>query len=231
MALGVVTSNANAEPWRRRLYLPAYAVSEAARYARTAPQTIAYWLYGDGERLPIVRGKERRKPLSYLQLVEIAFVASFRRAGVPLSAIRRAHDYVAQTLETEYPFATIQFQTEGNHIFFRLQEIEPVAALDHLIVADRDGQVGWEALISDRFMEFDYEGGLALRWHVAGRESPVLIDPRIAFGAPTVQGVATWALRGRIEAGETISEIVQDFGLDERSVRGALNFEGIEQAA
>ena len=222
---------ANGEPWRRRLYLPAYSIAEAARYARTYPQTIAYWLYGDRERAPVVSGKERRKPLSYLQLVEVAFVASFRRAGVSLSAVRQAHDYIAQVLETEYPFATVQFKTEGNHIFFELQEIEPDADLGHLVVADRDGQVAWGDLVSDRFMEFDYDRGLALQWHVAGRDSPVLIDPRISFGAPIVQGIATWAIRGRHEAGESVQEIAQDFGLDEEEVREALDFEGVELAA
>ena len=219
------------DPWRRRLYLPAYSVAEAARYARTHSQTIAYWLYGDREHTPVLHGKERRKPLSYLQLVEVAFVASFRRAGVPLSVVRRAHDYVAQILETEHPFATVQFKTEGNHILFALQEIEPDADLGHLIVADRNGQIAWEAFISDRFMEFDYERGLALRWHLAGRSSPVLIDPRISFGAPTVRGIATWAIRGRREAGEEVAEIAQDFGLDEEEVREALDFEGVELAA
>ena len=224
-------SHTNIDPWRRRLYLPAYSFAEAARYARTPPQTIAYWLYGDRDHTPVLHRKERRKPLSYLQLVEVAFVASFRHAGVPLSAVRRAHDYAAQILESEHPFATVQFKTEGNHIFFALQEMEPEAALGHLIVAGRNGQIGWEAFISDRFMEFDYEGGLALRWHLAGRSSPVLIDPRISFGAPTVRGIATWAIRGRYEAGEDVAEIAQDFGLDEGDVREALDFEGVELAA
>lgn len=219
------------EPWRRRLYLPAYSIAEAARYARTHRQTIAYWLYGTSEQQPVVRGKERRKPLSYLQLVETAFVASFRRAGMSLAAIRRAHDYVAQVFETEFPFATVQFKTEGNHIFFELQEIEPTAELGHLVVADRDGQVAWEDLVSDRFMEFDYDLGLALRWHVAGRGSSVLIDPRISFGAPMVQGIATWAIHGRYDAGATMNEIAEDFGLDVDAVREALDFEGVERAA
>ena len=32
--------------WRRRLYLPAYATAEAARFAQTKPHTVAYWHYG-----------------------------------------------------------------------------------------------------------------------------------------------------------------------------------------
>jgi len=80
-------------------------------------------------------------------------------------------------------------------------------------------------------MEFDYHEGLALQWHVAGRESPVLIDPRISFGAPMVNGVATWALRGRRLAGEPVEDIAEDFGIPLDDVKAALSFEGVADAA
>jgi uncharacterized protein (DUF433 family) len=186
---------------------------------------------GDRGSASLLRGRERRKPLSYLQLVEVAFVATFRRAGLPLSAVRRAHDYLAQVLETEHPFTTVQFKTEGAQILLDLQEADPHVEAGRLIIADRGGRRAWEDLISERFAELDYDCGLALRWHVAGRGSPVLIDPRLSFGAPTVNGIATWAIRGRYEAGERIPEIADDFGLSEADLRSALDFEGAELAA
>ena len=82
-------------------------------------------------------------------------------------------------------------------------------------------------MVSDRFAEFDYEHGLALVWHVAGRHSPIIIDPRIAFGAPTIDGIVTWIIKGRIEANESISEIKDDFGLTEEQIKYALEFEGV----
>jgi len=218
------------EPWQRRLYLPAYAVAEAARYARTSPQTVAYWLDGRGSD-PVVAGKERGKPLSYLQLVEVAIVAAFREAGVTLPKIRAAHTYLAQILEVEHPFARRRLQTEGVHVLMDLREIDQAVELGRLVVADRHGQLTWKALIGDRFAEFDYERDIATVWHVAGRDAAVEIDPRRGFGAPAVRGVPTWAIRGRFRAGESIEDICADFVLERREVEQALAFEGAVAAA
>jgi uncharacterized protein (DUF433 family) len=81
-----------------------------------------------------------------------------------------------------------------------------------------------------KFTEFEYQNGLAVKWHVGGRNSHVLIDPRVSFGAPTVGGIATWALKGRWEAGESIEDIADDFGLEPAEVGHALKFEGVRHA-
>jgi uncharacterized protein (DUF433 family) len=98
-------------------------------------------------------------------------------------------------------------------------------------VPSAEGQLTWESLIADRLAEFDYEYGLALIWHVAGRGSRITIDPRISFGAPTVSGIPTWILKGRWQAGETVAEIAEDFGLVADEIHEALEFEGIREAA
>jgi len=151
--------------------------------------------------------------------------------GVSLQRIRRARDYLAQTLNSELPFAEFRLQTEGRHVLLALQQIERDAQLGRLIVADASGQIAWQPLIGERFAEFDYEEGLALIWHVAGRESPILIDPRVSFGAPTVRGIPTWALKGRWTAGESLEELQADFRLPREEVLQALEFEGIRDAA
>lgn len=217
--------------WRRRLYLPAYSIADAARYAHTAPQTVAYWHYRGGRLGPVLSERERGSPLSYLQLVEVAFVATFRHLGVSLQRIRKAREYLAQVFQSEYPFTERRLLTEGKHILFHLHEIEQDADIGHLVLADAGGQLAWEDLVADRFAEFDYEEDLAIRWHVAGRENAITIDPRVSFGAPTVRGIATWAIKGRFLAGESVEDIKEDFGLEEDDIRQALEFEGIKVAA
>ena len=223
----ILTAARHIEPWRRRLFLPAYSVAEAARYAGTPPQTVSYWHYGGGNLGPALPGSEQRKPLSYLELAEVAFVATFRLLGVSLQRIRRARQYAAQIFDSEYPFAEQRWLTEGHHVLLDLRQIEDAAEMGRLVVADSHGQMAWQALVSERFAQFDYEHGLALIWHVAGRQSPVIIDPRIAFGAPTVKGIATWILKGRWQAGEAIEDIQDDFGIDENAIKHGLAFEGI----
>lgn len=219
------------EAWRRRLYLPTYTVGASARYAGTSPQTVAYWHYRGGKLGPALPNKERRAPLSWMQLVEVAFVATFRGLGVPLQRIRNAREYLGQMFETEYPFAQLDLKTEGHHVLMDIIETDPDVPVDAFIIADIAGQTAWQPLVADRFAQFDYEQGLAVVWHVAGRESRVMMDPRIAFGAPTMLGIPTWALRGRFQAGESIEDIGDDFALELPQVVEALEFEGVETAA
>ena len=83
-------------------------------------------------------------------------------------------------------------------------------------------------MLGDRFAQFDYEQDWAVIWRVAGTESRVAIDPRVAYGAPTVLGIPTWTIRGRYIAGESIDDIEDDFGIPGEQIEDALRFEGIE---
>ena len=228
----IVRSDRNPQPppWKRRLFLPAYSIKESARYAGTTPQTVAHWHYYGGKVGPAIKGKERGKPLSYLQLIEVAFVATMRQF-MSLQKIRRAREYARQTFEVEYPFAELRWKTEGTHLLLDLRDFEEDVELDSLIVADRAGQEAWTPAMAERFAQFEYEEGLALIWYVRGRQNPIIIDPRVSFGAPTVQGLPTWIIRGRWEAGESTDEIRDDFYLDTNYIIHALRFEGIELAA
>lgn len=226
-----IVAERSVEPWRRRLYLPAYRISDAARYAGVAAQTVTHWHHGDGRLGPALPGHEKRKHLSYLQLVEVAFVATFRQLGVSLQRIRRGRAYAAQVLNTEYPFAEYKWLTEGHHAMLNLIDVDEDASIGNLIVGDAHGQIAWQEMVGARFAQFDYEDDVAIIWHVDGRESPVVIDPRVSFGAPTVSGIPTWVLKGRWNAGEDIKDIMDDFGLGEEEVSRALTFEGIQMAA
>jgi uncharacterized protein (DUF433 family) len=114
-------------------------------------------------------------------------------------------------------------------------QFEKTDDFERVIVTDAGGQLGWEPMMADKFAEFDYEQFgdkyWALRWYPAGRSSPVLIDPKIAFGAPTVRGIPTWVLRGRWEAGESLEDIEEDFGIEQPDARQGLEFEGVKIAA
>jgi uncharacterized protein (DUF433 family) len=228
--MSTIIASRGIEPWRRRLFLPTYSVVNAARYADTTPQTVSYWHFGGPSIGPALPGREHRRPLSYLELIEIAFVATFRALGVSLQKIRKAREYAAQTLNSEFPFAEYKWSTEGQHMLLDLWESERDFETKRLIVGDVHGQVAWQKMVGERFAQFDYEHELALIWHVAGRQSSVTIDPRIAFGAPMVRGIATWVLKGRWNAGESTEDIAEDFSLKENEIKQGLQFEGIKVA-
>lgn len=219
--------SAKQPPWLRRLMLPAYRVKDAARYARVSPQTILNWQRTQGDR-PTISHREDGRSLSYLQLIELAVVAAMREAGVSLAAIRSAREYMAQRLTAEYPFAEHSFKTDGKQILMNLTDFEKNESPDKLIVVSKNGQLGWRPILDDRLKEFEYSKGLAVRWNLAGKHSPVSIDPQVSFGAPAVRGIPTWTIKGRLDAGETVEEIAEDFILDPSEVREALQFEGVD---
>lgn len=220
-----LVSENQSEPWRRRLFLPNYGIGEAARYADISAQTVAAWHKIERPTLSL---KERRAALSYMQLIEVAVVAAFRKAGISLKRIRDAREYVRKQLDTEYPFAEYRFKTEGRHLLIDYQEVEGVKGRGKHLVADQGGQLAWDVVLGPLLKEFEYErDGIVIRWRVAGESSPIVIDPQIAFGAPTVRGTPTWVIKGRWDAGENDSDIAEDFGIGKDEVKEALRFEGV----
>lgn len=214
------------EPWRRRLYLPAYMVGEAARYARVSAKTVADWHRVGGRKAVTLSPREKRAALSYMQLIEVAVVAAFREAGEPLNCIRAAREYVSKTLKSEFPFAEYRFKKEGKRLLLDYEQVEGERGKGKYLDATQGGQLVWEQFVSSRLQEFSYEdGGIAIRWRVAG---PVIIDPRVSFGTPAIDGIPTWVIKGRWEAGESIADIASDFELKKLDVRKALAFEGIK---
>jgi uncharacterized protein (DUF433 family) len=202
----------------QRLYLPAYRFADAARLARTTPQSVTRWFRGYS-----VPGHRMEPVLPMAQLVEAAFVASFRYLGVDLDRLRRAHRYLRERFDIEHPFAAYRFATDGVHVLTQFGE--------EMVAVDQGGQLAMAEVIRARAAEFDYEDGLALRWRPRGPDSVVLVDPRIAFGAPSVQGVPTSVLKERSRAGEAVDEIAEDYDLPPSAVLAALDFEGVSSEA
>jgi DNA-binding transcriptional MerR regulator len=124
-----------AEPWRKRLNIPAYQIGEAARYARISSQTVTAWHKIDKRVLPEKRSRER---LSYLQLIELAVVAAFRKAKFQLGEIRAARNYVKQTLKSDHPFAEFEFKRYGKSLF---TEYEEASGHRKLVKANQAGQL------------------------------------------------------------------------------------------
>lgn len=176
--------------------------------------------------MQVTAPRESRAELTYLQLIEVAVVAAMRKAKIKLSKIKEAHAYFAKVLESEFPFAEQRFKAVGSEIAMDYSKIDPTAEFDSLIKTG--GQIGWSEILKPLLREFDYEAeGLATRWRVAGMDSEIVIDPRIAFGAPQIGGVATWAVKGRYDAGESVKDIAGDLGLDVPNVIEALKFENV----
>ena len=215
--------------YRRRLTLPVYELQDAARYAGVSPQTVRNWQRHGADGTHALAHREPGAALSYLQLQELAVVATMRALKVELREIRLARDYLSERLSSEFPFASRRLKTDGQRIL--MDGSEGIGDEVQVLIVNKGGQLTWNQLLSRRFEEFEYVQDIALRWYVTGRGNRIVIDPRISFGAPMVKGVATWVLRGRWSAGESLAEIADDFSLEEADVREGLKFEGVDPSA
>ena len=219
--------------WLERLDLPAYTVPEAERYAGLHRAEISEWFRARLEPGP--SDSPECATISYLELVEVAFVASFRSMGVPMELIRFANDNLAPMVEAEHklavrlirkhPFAALRFKKIGHGVLEELLRSAPSCVKRKGDFTPTD----WPAVLESRFAEFDYHSdyGIAIRWRLAGPDSRVVIDPRVAFGDPMISGsgLATWVIKGSCEAGYTVQEISDEYQIDEIGVRDAIAFE------
>jgi uncharacterized protein (DUF433 family) len=221
--MSLSASMASAEPWRRRLYLPNYQLAEAAKYARLSPQTVAKW-HTTGARKTLSE-KQNRAALSYMQLIEVAVVAAFRKANLTLKHISETREYVRNQLKVEFPFAEYRFKADGKRLVMDYEQIEGEKGEGKVLRPDQGGQLAWEYIIG-RLREFEYEEqGVVVKWRPGGPKSQIVIDPRVSFGAPSINGTPTWVIQGRASSGESVKEIADDFDLDDEEVKEALSFE------
>lgn len=165
-----LASERSDEPWRRRLFLPNYQIAEAARYTGISPQTV---VAGHRQDKTTLSTKEKREALTYMQLIEVAVVAAFRKAGISLKEIRAAREYVKKELKAEHPFAEFRFKSEGKNLRMDYEQVEGDKGKEKLLKANQAGQLAWTYIIG-RLEQFEYEHeGIVIRWRVAGLSSPI----------------------------------------------------------
>jgi hypothetical protein len=111
----------------------------------------------------LLKGRDKRSALNYMQLIEVAVVAAFRKADVPMSRIRKAREWAAHELQAEYPFAEYRFKENGRHLILDATQIDlpPNTVLE----ADERGQLAWESVIG-RLEEFEAQVSTTLEIRV-----------------------------------------------------------------
>ncbi len=213
----------------------AYTVTQAARLAGTSPQNVSRWLRGyaaPGHRMAPVFGKQRGKEplsISFLELAEIIVVARFRqpddlgRRRISLERLRRAHEFARRQFDLDYPLASLKLRLEGGHILHEFDAAEPDGAA---LALDLHGQWVLPLPVRSALDLFEYEDGLASRWFPLGRNTPIVVDPRVGAGRPVIvgTGVTVDVIHNRFKAGESIKSIAKDFEVETSAVEQALRY-------
>jgi uncharacterized protein (DUF433 family) len=166
--------------------------------------------------------------VSFLQLAELIVVARYRRRSgrrIKLERLRAAHRFARERLDIEFPFASQRIKFEGGHIIHDFEATHPQAGGKRIAV-DMGGGYVLPLDFTDTLdlFDFDTDDTLATRFYPLGRENPVVIDPEHAAGLPTFVGtnVRIETVVSRWRAGQTISEIAEDFEIPVDTVEAVL---------
>jgi uncharacterized protein (DUF433 family) len=215
--------------------VPAYPMSEAARYLRVSPATLRSWFIG--RPYPTARGTSRFQPLlkpaqfdpttlSFSNLIEAHVLRSLRTEhGVPLAAVRKALAFAERELRIDHLLLREELRTAGGALFLeRYGELVNLSASGQLAIRRlfeaHLARVEWGALRSAvRLYPFVFG-------EAAGAK-PILIDPKISFGRPVVDHafVSTRSILERIDAGESVDDVARDYELSAGAVEEAVLFE------
>jgi len=185
------------------------------------------WLLGQkGFRSVIDIADRNDRQMSFINLVE-AFVLSAirRRHSVPLPKVRKAVEYLRRAFKTPRPLADEQFATDGVHLF-----VEKFGAL---IGATQEGQVQLREVILDRlkYVLRDPKGVpekiVLFPGQGAAKRGDVVIDPRLSFGRPVIDGIGvrTSVLTQRFRAGDSVDELAREYSAAPEAVQNAIRCE------
>jgi len=211
---------------------PVYGISEAAGLLGLRADRARAWLDGyerGGVRYaPVIRVEPTGADIvTWGEFVELGYLREYRRKGVPLQRLRPVIDELRQEFATPYPLATAKPYIYGKELVLELQETNDIPRSIAIVISS-----GQTIALADEAMRFfkkvvfdPPEQGDVRRLHPAGTASPVVIDPLVRFGRPAVEGVATERLWELFDAGETVEEITNGYGLSEELVRAAVAYE------
>lgn len=215
---------------------PVTAYQEAARNLRIPPATLRAWLEGvdqPGRRYePVLRPKATGDlTMTWGEMVEARYLRAYRERRVSLQRIRPFVTALREEFGVPHPLAHFRpYVDASRRLLVDLQNQLDLPAALWLVYEGRAGQYVLNQMIESDFLdqvEFD-EGatGEALRIFPMGKDSPVVIDPRVGSGAATIHGVRTAELAERFEVfGETPAELAEEFELDPSEVKQGIVFE------
>jgi uncharacterized protein (DUF433 family) len=212
---------------------PAYGLAEAARYVRLPAATLRTWLVGreypkGGKSAvfqPLIKPANRDPlQLSFYNLVEAHVLRALRTEhGVALTELRKAIAYAEKKLDIHRLLLNPELRTHAGEVFLdRYVELINLSASGQLAMRkmfeDHLARVEWDAWKFPVRL-YPYVGAA-----VRGAERPIAIDPQIAFGRPIVQraGISTTAIADRIDAGESVEAIAEDYDLSRDEVEQAV---------
>jgi uncharacterized protein (DUF433 family) len=213
-----------------------YSISQAARLLDVPQQRLRGWVCGQSgaKGAPLIKAEpprvEGRIALSFVNLIEAKFIATFASKGVSVLSMRYMAEEAQRFLDHPHPFATSWlFKTDGKKIF--VEAVEAAAANDPCLYDLKGHNYAIHGVLAKEFksdVQFSSDG-LVGAWFPRKVVAPsVLVNPKISFGAPALaeSGVPTDALvSAYLAEGEDAEAVARWFDVSVREVNEAVRFE------
>lgn len=213
---------------------PAYTVAEAARYLKVAPATLRSWVAGrvypkatgTARSHALIRPAKAAPPLlSFWNLIEAHVLRSLRTEhGVSMDALRTAIKYAQKSQQIDRLLLSKDLRTDAGRLLLE--------RYGKLIDLSYSGQLAMRRMFNEHLarVEWDeWQFPVRLYPFVSGSSErrPVAIAANLAFGRPVIAraGVTTAAIAERLDAGETVAEIAEDYDLSIDDIEEAALYE------
>jgi len=207
--------------------MPAYSIAEAAGYLRLPKSTLRAWLLGQSSFRSVIEIADKKgRQLSFINLIEAFVLSSIRRQySISLPKVRKSVDCLRRTFKTPRPLADEHFVTDGVNLF--------VEKFGKLIGANEEGQMQLREIILDqlKFIKRDPKGIpekiVLFTSHGTADRGDVVIDPRLSFGRPVLDGVGvrTAVLAERFQMGDSIAELAREYSAAPEAIQNAIHCE------
>lgn len=176
-----------------------YPAAEAGRLVGLTPTRVRRWLKGYDYRYqaevrhqkPVVQRSHGGPPTyaSFLDLIDLLFIKGFLDHDLSLQRVRGALAEASALLGANH-FARKSFFTDGRNIYLKVRKDG-----DEILQLLSGGQWVIAPIIMKLAAQIDFESpsGLARRWYPLGPNVPIVLDPAVSFGRPSIvgTGVAT----------------------------------------
>jgi len=216
--------------------IPAYALTEASKYIHLPVSTLRSWIKGRTYTYqdtlsfsqPLISQQKDKAPfISFNQLIESHILKALRTIHhVSMKNVRIALETAQQKFDIENLLLSSHLKTGAKELF--------LDRYGELINLSRSGQYAMKEILEAHLERVEYDSfNLPFRFYpfllsdsTKGKKS-IVIDPAISFGKPVIakKNISTLVIANRIDAGELMEDVADDYDLDPQDIKDAIIYE------
>lgn len=220
--------------------VPLYSQAGAARIVDVSPNTFRNWSRGYAYRtltgtrsaagLITLAAPQHELVVPFIGLAEAYVIDSLRRAGLPMQRIRPAVEKLREEQGVQEALLSRRLKTDGVELLYEYLD-DPDASPDSpsVLAVVRNKQAVFRAAVEQYLSTVHYsdEGLVDSIYPRRFGDELVIVDPRLNGGQPSFSesGVRVEDVRRRVDAGEPLDAVADDFDIAPAVVRLVLGRE------